>query len=131
MQGVMHGKERSLLEMAALAYGAALSLALIIVVARIDAGSTAWWFCLAPVTSSVLAVATRARPIVWTAIGASLAFGFLSIFTMGLFLLQIAICLFLWWLLSSRRDRRPAFIASDLFWLAAGLDVVLLPLFVF
>jgi len=131
MQGLMQDKGRSLLEMAVLAYGAAISLALIIVVARVDASSMAWWFCLAPLSASALAVATRSRPIVWTAIGATLAFGFLSIFSIGLFLLQIAICLFIWWLLSNRRIGRPAFSASDLFWLAAGLDVVILPFLVF
>jgi hypothetical protein len=132
MQGVMHGKERSLLERAALAYGAAISLALILLLGSIQGGSsTAWFFAGSAIVASVIAVATRWRQIVWTALGVCLAVGIIAIFSIGLYILQIGISLYIWWLLSSRRNAHPAFVASDLFWLAAGLDVMILPLFVF
>jgi hypothetical protein len=126
----MRGKERSLLEMAALAYGTALSLALVILLITTESGASAWFFGGAPIVVSMIAVTTRARQIVWTAFGACLAMGIICIFSIGLFVIQIGICLFLWWLLSSRRVGRQAFSLNDLFWLAAGLNVVVLPLFV-
>ena len=130
MQSVVHGKERSLLEMAALAYGTALSLALVILLITTESGASAWFFGGASIVVSMVAVTTRARQIVWTALGACLAMGIIGIFSIGLFVIQIGICLFLWWLLSSRRVGRQAFSLNDLFWLTAGLNVVVLPLFV-
>lgn len=131
MQGVMNGRDRSLLEMAALAYGAAISLALILLLGAIEGGSgTAWLYSGVPIAASVIAVATRARQIVWTAIGVCLAVGIISIFSIGLYVLQIGICLYTWWLLSSRRVGRQGFTLNDLFRLTAGLDVVILPWFV-
>ena len=130
MQSVMRGKERSLLEIAALAYGTALSLALVILLVTTESGASAWLFGGTPIVVSMIAVTTRTRQIVWTAFGACLAMGIIGIFSIGLFVIQIGICLFLWWLLSSRRVGRQAFSLNDLFWLTAGLDVVVLPLFV-
>jgi len=130
MQSTMQSRERSLLEMAALAYGSALALALIILMSTAGHGSGAWFYVAAPVVASVVGIATQARPIVWTALGVCLAVGIIGFFSIGLIVFQIGICVFLWWLLSSRRTGRPVIVGSDLAWELAGFAAIMSPFFI-
>ena len=120
--------EPQLLEIAALGYGAVLVIAVIAVFAFADTESLIWLWSLGPLGAVILAVATRARPIVCTAIGACLALGLAALFSIGLIVLQIAACLIAWWALSSRRAGRPVIIWSDLPWEAAGFAAIVIPL---
>ena len=78
--------------------------------------------------ASVVGIATQARPIVWTALGVCLAVGIIGFFSIGLIVIQIGICVFLWWLLSSRRTGRPVIVGSDLAWELAGFAAIMIPL---
>jgi hypothetical protein len=110
--------------MAALAYGTALALALIVLIATAEINSSALAYCLTPIILSALAVTSRARQIVWTALGVCLAVGIVGFFSIGLIVSQIGICLFTWWLLSSRRAGRQVIIATDLTWELIGFVAI-------
>ena len=127
MQHALSDKPRSLLEMAALAYGAALALALFVLIATAGISSSALFYCLAPIFSSALAIATQARQIVWTALGVCLAVGIIGFFSFGLIAFHIGICLFIWWLLSSRRSGRPVITGTDLLWETVAFAAIMFP----
>jgi hypothetical protein len=129
-QSSVRQSEQSLLEIAALGYGAVLATAVVIVLAMSPTDSLTWIWCVGPIGAAVLAVATQARQIVWTAIGACLGIGVPALFSIGLIVLQITFCLFVWWHLSSKRDGRRVIIWSDLVWEATGFTAIVIPLFV-
>lgn len=111
----------SLLEHAIVAYGSALVLALVALMLVAESETGTWLLIAPPVAAAGIGFATRARQIVWLAIGACLSIGILAIFSVGFVLLQIAVCLFGWWYVSSRRVGRPVFVRSDLWWEVGGL----------
>jgi hypothetical protein len=113
--------------MAALAYGTALALALIVLMASAEVNSSALFYCLAPIILSALALATQARQIVWTTLGVCLAVAIIGFLSIGLIVFQIGICLFMWWLLSSRRSGRPVISGTDLLWETVAFAAIMAP----
>ena len=120
-------KPQSLLEIALLVYGTALAIAVVIVMTSTRLEDRHWLLVGGPLLASALAVVSRSRPIVWTALGACLAIGILALFSIGLLMLQIGICVFLWWLISCRRAGRPVMVWSDLIWETIAFLAVMTP----
>ena len=120
-------RARSLAEIAVLAYATVLMIAVVVVLGMADGEAESWLLSGAPLLAVVLAIVSRARQMVWTALGGCLALGLLSIFSIGMLIIQIGLCLFLWWLITSRRVGRPAVIWQDLAWQTTGFAVVMLP----
>jgi hypothetical protein len=116
---------------AALAYAGAIAIAIVALLAAGESDPGRWLLVAPPLICAVVAVCTARRELVWTAIGALLALGIVSIFSIGIFMVQVAFCLLVWWNGSSRRGPRPVIVWSDLPWEGAGFLAVVLTLLAF
>ncbi len=81
-----------------------------------------------PIAVSALAIFTHEREVVWIALGLCLSTGVIGFFSVGMPVFLVGICLFLWWLRSSRRLGRPVVTGSDLVWEMVGVSIILVAL---
>lgn len=81
-----------------------------------------------PLAICMVAIVSSERQVVWIALGLCLAAGLIGIFSFGMPILMLGICLFLWWMLSARRMGRPVIVGGDLVWEMVGVSVILIAL---
>jgi hypothetical protein len=117
-----------MLPLASLAYAGALGVAILAVLTKGESEPETWLIVAPPLIAAVLAVATARRDFVWLATGACFALGLMSIFSIGIFVLQIVLCLLLWWSGTPRRGQQPRVTWPDLLWLNLGFFAFMAPL---